>query len=63
MGKVVVQLVIAPEGKVASSTVAASTVADEAVGSCVSSRARTWQFPTAESNTQVSATFVFNPGR
>lgn len=63
-GTVTVRLSVAGDGKVSEAAIASSTLADEALQTCVADKVRTFRFPKAKDggSTQVTYPFVFAPG-
>ncbi|MHB8873998.1 MAG: TonB family protein, partial [Myxococcaceae bacterium] len=60
-GKVMVKFVISSAGQVVSATVSSSTVSNDALESCITTRVRTWRFPKPQGGgiVVVSYPFVF----
>jgi hypothetical protein len=58
-GRVLSRFTVEPTGFVSASTVAASTVPDVAVGQCVATAIRRWQFPSCTG--EINYPFVFVP--
>jgi len=58
-GRVTVRFVVGADGTVAASDVAASTMPDPQVASCVASVVRRWQFPAPEGGGAVTVSYPF----
>lgn len=58
-GRVVVQFKIDPEGKVAESEVASSTVPNDAVGTCIAGAVERWKFPRPGDGDTAVVTYPF----
>ena len=62
-GKVKVRFKVSPNGRVASASIASSTIADSRMKGCVTSKVKRWRFPNPRGGKAVTVTypFVFNP--
>lgn len=56
-GRIMLRLVIRPEGTIRSADIAGSQVKDEAVGRCMAKKAATWEFPTSEQGSSTRVTY------
>ncbi len=63
-GKVKVNFVVGPSGRVSSASVANSSISDPQLMGCISSAVQRWAFPQPRGGQPVTVTypFVFNPG-
>ena len=62
-GRVVIQFVVSPQGKVRAASVREDTLADKSVGTCISAAVLRWTFPKPTgSDVIVSYPFVLEPG-
>jgi hypothetical protein len=61
-GRVTVDFVIAASGKVSSSVVASSDLADASVGKCIAKAVKRWMFPRGIGEAEVSYPFDLAPG-
>jgi hypothetical protein len=62
-GRVVTQFTIANNGRVLSSVVSESSMADRDVEQCIAQAVRRWEFPSTQQMTMVSYPFVLTPPR
>lgn len=56
-GRILLSIIIRPEGTVRTADIAGSQVKDEGIGLCLAKRAATWEFPTSEGGGSTRVTY------